>query len=49
MCLVTLDNKLYLSPLDENIKRVLDVGTGAGTWAIEFGLFTPQPFFLQVF
>ncbi|KAK1831956.1 S-adenosyl-L-methionine-dependent methyltransferase [Podospora conica] len=32
-----LDGKLYLSPLkDENIKNVLDVGTGTGIWAIDF-------------
>ncbi len=39
MSLVTLENKLCLSPLHDNIKRVLDVGTGSGIWAIEFGSF----------
>jgi hypothetical protein len=33
----TLKNKLYLSRLD-SCRRVLDVGTGKGDWAIEFGM-----------
>ncbi|KAF6845100.1 methyltransferase domain-containing protein [Colletotrichum musicola] len=38
--LLTLDGKLGLSPPNEDgssIKRVLDVGTGTGLWAIDFG------------
>lgn len=39
--LVTYDNKLGTAPpndksLGVKVKRVLDVGTGTGVWAIEF-------------
>ncbi|KAI5865635.1 S-adenosyl-L-methionine-dependent methyltransferase [Durotheca rogersii] len=32
-----LDNKLFLAPVGEDMKRVLDVGTGTGIWAIDMG------------
>jgi SAM-dependent methyltransferase len=32
-----LDNKLYLAPLKDNLDRVLDLGTGTGIWAMDFG------------
>jgi ubiquinone/menaquinone biosynthesis C-methylase UbiE len=32
-----LSGKLYLSPIGNNPRNVLDVGTGTGIWAIEFG------------
>ncbi|KAH7156740.1 S-adenosyl-L-methionine-dependent methyltransferase [Dactylonectria macrodidyma] len=38
--IVTLGNKLGLAPPndpDSKVKRVLDVGTGTGIWAIDFG------------
>ncbi|GME65228.1 methyltransferase domain-containing protein [Neofusicoccum parvum] len=36
LLMITLDRKLYLAPLkEENLKRILDVGTGTGIWAIE--------------
>ncbi|KAF4964879.1 hypothetical protein FSARC_7224 [Fusarium sarcochroum] len=34
--LLSLDGKLHLSPLKDNIESVLDVGTGTGIWAIDF-------------
>ncbi|TDZ13654.1 Secondary metabolism regulator LAE1 [Colletotrichum orbiculare MAFF 240422] len=43
--LLSLDGKLGLSPPNENdsqVKRVLDVGTGTGIWAVEFGDLHPQ-------
>jgi ubiquinone/menaquinone biosynthesis C-methylase UbiE len=37
---ITLDGKLHLSPIGPNPQNVLDIGTGTGIWAVEFG-FTP--------
>ncbi|KAF5669936.1 methyltransferase [Fusarium heterosporum] len=40
LMLLTLNNKLGLAPpnrRDSAVKRVLDVGTGTGIWAIDFG------------
>ncbi|CCE35183.1 uncharacterized protein CPUR_02114 [Claviceps purpurea 20.1] len=35
---ILFDDQLFLAPLEEDkIHRVLDVGTGSGIWAIEFG------------
>lgn len=34
-----LDDVLYLSPIKEDVQDVLDIGTGTGIWAIEFGSF----------
>ncbi|KAG6070533.1 hypothetical protein E4U16_006795 [Claviceps sp. LM84 group G4] len=35
---ILLDDQLFLAPLEKDkIHRVLDVGTGSGIWAIEFG------------
>lgn len=33
-----LDGKLYLAPIKEP-QRVIDLGTGTGIWAIDFGMF----------
>ncbi|KAF9878728.1 mRNA 3'-end-processing protein YTH1 [Colletotrichum karsti] len=33
---ILLDDKLYLAPIDENVEKVLDVGTGTGIWAMDF-------------
>jgi ubiquinone/menaquinone biosynthesis C-methylase UbiE len=37
--LLTLDDKLYRAPIGEQIHNCLDVGTGTGIWAIDFGMF----------
>ncbi|KAG6071168.1 hypothetical protein E4U16_006305 [Claviceps sp. LM84 group G4] len=38
MMTVLFDDQLFLAPLEKDkIHRVLDVGTGSGIWAIEFG------------
>lgn len=34
---ITLDGKLHLAPIDPNLQNALDIGTGTGIWAIEFG------------
>lgn len=34
--LSTMDRKLFLAPISSS-PRVLDLGTGTGIWAIEFG------------
>ncbi len=35
---ITLDEKLYLAPINLNPQNVLDIGTGTGIWAIDFGI-----------
>jgi ubiquinone/menaquinone biosynthesis C-methylase UbiE len=35
--LMTLGNKLSLAPLKREPQHVLDLGTGTGIWAIEYG------------
>ena len=35
---LTLDGKLFLAPIKKDAQSVLDVGTGTGLWAIEFGM-----------
>jgi ubiquinone/menaquinone biosynthesis C-methylase UbiE len=37
-----LSGKLHLAPLNPNIERALDVGTGTGIWAIDFADEFPQ-------
>ncbi|KAJ9142395.1 S-adenosyl-L-methionine-dependent methyltransferase [Pleurostoma richardsiae] len=34
--LMTTSGKLFLSPIEPSLQRVLDIGTGTGIWAIEF-------------
>src|SRR5450756_2017626 len=34
---ITLDGKLHLAPIGPNPQNVLDVATGTGIWAVEFG------------
>lgn len=38
--LATFDGRAYLAPAAETAQRVLDVGTGTGIWAIQYG-FSP--------
>ncbi|KAH6871785.1 S-adenosyl-L-methionine-dependent methyltransferase [Thelonectria olida] len=33
---LSLEGKLFLAPLEDDIEKVLDVGTGTGIWAIDF-------------
>ncbi|KAI1914908.1 hypothetical protein LOZ12_003403 [Ophidiomyces ophidiicola] len=35
MFLLLLGGKLLLAPIDESVKRVLDIGTGTGLWAMQ--------------
>lgn len=35
MVRIVQNNKLYLAPIDGTVKRILDVGTGTGIWAME--------------
>ncbi|OTA86524.1 hypothetical protein M434DRAFT_399861 [Hypoxylon sp. CO27-5] len=35
--LMLLGDKLFLAPIGDNPQRVLDLGTGTGIWAIDFG------------
>jgi tRNA G46 methylase TrmB len=37
ICKLTLDGKSHPAPIKVDIKNVLDIGTGTGIWAIEFG------------
>jgi hypothetical protein len=37
MLLIMLDGRLQLAPIKPDLQYVLDVGTGTGIWAIEFG------------
>lgn len=35
--LVTMEKKLFLAPVCREPQRVLDLGTGTGGWAVDFG------------
>jgi ubiquinone/menaquinone biosynthesis C-methylase UbiE len=37
MLSMMLDGRLHLAPIDPNLQDALDIGTGTGIWAIEFG------------
>lgn len=37
MMLAMMDRKLFLAPVGNSPRRVLDLGTGTGIWAIDFG------------
>jgi hypothetical protein len=40
---LTFDGKLVLAPISKHPQHVLDVGTGTGIWAIDFGADNPMP------
>jgi len=42
-------NKLSMAPIKENVGNVLDVGTGTGLWAIDFGTAFFNTHFMQLF
>ncbi|RDW74828.1 hypothetical protein BP6252_05970 [Coleophoma cylindrospora] len=42
MWCITLDDKLYLAPLNKSTHRVLDLATGTGIWAVEFAKAYPS-------
>ncbi|TVY52311.1 Secondary metabolism regulator [Lachnellula suecica] len=42
---ITLSGHLHLAPIDPNPHNVLDIGTGTGIWAIDFGTL-PPPFLI---
>ncbi|KAK6384002.1 hypothetical protein LTR65_009935 [Meristemomyces frigidus] len=35
LCILTLNDRLYLAPIGSNPKRILDLGTGTGIWATD--------------
>ena len=41
MYYLTLNGKLFAAPIpkEQKIYRVLDLGTGTGIWAMDFGMF----------
>jgi hypothetical protein len=39
--MLTLGGKLYLAPIPKDIHNALDVGTGTGIWATDFGMLIP--------
>lgn len=50
--LLTLNYKLGLAPPNEEnsgVKRVLDIGTGTGLWAIDFGEEHPEAEVIPLF
>lgn len=32
-----LGDKIYKAPIAKDVKRIMDIGTGTGIWAIEMG------------
>jgi methylase of polypeptide subunit release factors len=42
MMTLLLGEKLYWSPLSDDIQKALDLGTGTGIWAIEFSDLFPS-------
>jgi ubiquinone/menaquinone biosynthesis C-methylase UbiE len=48
MYIITLDGKRALNPGADTAKRVLDMGTGTGIWALEFGVFFDEDFLMEL-
>jgi methylase of polypeptide subunit release factors len=42
MLTLLLDNRLYLSPIDEHCHRVIDLGCGTGIWTLDFADMHPS-------
>lgn len=42
MLRITLGDKLFLAPIGEKPKNILDIGTGTGIWAIEMADAFPE-------
>lgn len=40
--LLSFDGALHLAPLPPQIHNVLDIGTGTGLWATDFGMLIPS-------
>jgi ubiquinone/menaquinone biosynthesis C-methylase UbiE len=36
--MIMLEGRLNLAPIGRNPQNVLDIGTGTGIWAIDFGI-----------
>ena len=36
--LMTVNNRLSLAPVSPHVRNVLDIGTGTGIWALDFGM-----------
>ncbi|KAL1839886.1 hypothetical protein VTJ49DRAFT_1021 [Mycothermus thermophilus] len=41
-CTLMLKGQLFLAPIKDDVQKVLDVGTGTGIWAIDFGDMYPN-------
>lgn len=37
MMLLMMGQRLFLAPITDNPQQVLDLGTGTGIWALDFG------------
>lgn len=40
---LVLGGDLFLAPIGDKVKRVLDLGTGTGIWAMDFAEYTFPP------
>lgn len=48
LCLLSTDQQLALAPIGNNVRNVLDLGTGTGIWAIDFADQYPEADILGV-